>query len=117
VVYGDRGRLRQVLVNLIGNAIKFTDAGQVTVYVAPAPENSDLLHFQVRDTGIGIPPDKLAMIFDAFTQVDSSSTRAFGGTGLGLAICARLVEMMGGRIWVDSDRRTGSTFHFTARLQ
>ena len=117
VVHGDRGRLRQVLVNLIGNAIKFTDAGQVTVYVTPTPENGGLLYFQVRDTGIGIPPDKRAMIFDAFTQVDSSSTRAFGGTGLGLAISARLVDMMGGRIWVDSDGRTGSTFHFTARLQ
>jgi two-component system sensor histidine kinase/response regulator len=117
LVYGDRGRLRQVLVNLIGNAIKFTDLGRVAVHVEPSPESSDLLHFEVRDAGIGIPPDKRAVIFDAFTQVDSSSTRKFGGTGLGLAISARLVEMMGGRIWVESDGRTGSTFHFTVRLQ
>jgi signal transduction histidine kinase len=117
LVYGDRGRLRQVLVNLVGNAIKFTAVGRVAVEVEPSPETSELLHFQVRDTGIGIPPDKRAIIFGAFTQADSSITRKYGGTGLGLAITARLVEMMGGSIWVESDGRTGSSFHFTAHLQ
>ncbi len=116
LVCGDQCRLKQILVNLIGNAIKFNDVGGVFVEVEPFSETSELLHFQVRDTGIGILPDKRAMIFDAFTQVDGSSTRKFGGTGLGLAITARLVEMMGGRIWVVSDGQTGSTFHFTARL-
>jgi two-component system sensor histidine kinase/response regulator len=81
-----------------------------------SPTASKMLYFSVRDTGTGVPIDKQRMIFDAFTQVDSSLTRRSGGTGLGLAITARLVEMMGGRIWVESDGRTGSTFHFTARL-
>jgi two-component system sensor histidine kinase/response regulator len=115
-VYGDRARLRQVLVNLIGNAIKFTDKGRVAVHVKLSSENRNLLHFEIQDTGIGIPTDMKAVIFNAFTQIDSSSTRKFGGTGLGLAIAARLVEMMEGRIWVESDGHTGSTFHFTARL-
>jgi two-component system sensor histidine kinase/response regulator len=117
VVSGDSGRLRQILVNLMANAIKFTEAGEVLVTVAPSLDDSRMLHFSVRDTGIGVPPDKLNMIFDAFTQVDASSTRKFGGTGLGLTIAARLVEMMGGKIWVESDGSSGSTFHFTFCLE
>ena len=117
VVRGDEIRLRQVLVNLIGNAIKFTAAGEVKLTVEATPENQRLLRFSVRDTGPGVPPDKQGMIFDVFTQADSSVTRKFGGTGLGLAIVARLVEMMEGRIWVESDGHSGSTFCFTARLK
>jgi len=149
---GDAGRVRQILVNLIGNAIKFTEAGGVTVRVAlaseeeraqdeqaqpewmgeeraaqeqvaveqgegsPAGEGEAPLHlrFSVADTGVGIPTDKLERIFEAFTQVDGSTTRRHGGTGLGLTITARLVEMMGGRVWAESEMRRGSTFHFTA---
>ncbi len=116
-VRGDPGRLRQVLINLIGNAIKFTDRGQVSVAIERSPEGADALHFSVRDTGIGIPAEKQAMIFEAFTQVDGSFTRRFGGTGLGLTIASRLVQMMEGRIWVESKEGEGSTFHFTARLE
>jgi two-component system, sensor histidine kinase and response regulator len=116
LVRGDPGRLRQVLINLIGNAIKFTDQGQVSIAIEPSPGSEDTWHFSVRDTGIGIPAEKQAMIFDAFTQVDGSFTRRFGGTGLGLTIASRLVQMMGGRIWVESHEGQGSTFHFTARL-
>ncbi len=129
-VVGDPVRLRQILINLVGNAIKFTDRGEVVVDVqfqgtesgtplsepAPSTPDSCWLHFSVRDTGIGIPADKQAMIFDAFAQVDSSTTRRYGGTGLGLAISSRLVKRMGGRIWVESDLGKGSTFHFTARF-
>ena len=118
-VVGDAGRLRQVLVNLIGNAMKFTEHGEVVVGVhAESESESEVgLHFTVRDTGIGIPPEKRRMIFEAFTQADSSTTRQYGGSGLGLAICARLVHMMGGKIWVDSGAEgRGSIFHFTARL-
>ena len=103
-------------MNLIGNAIKFTDHGQVSVAIQRWPESADVLHLSVRDTGIGIPADKQAMIFEAFTQVDGSYTRRFGGTGLGLTIAGRLVQMMNGRIWVESKEGEGSTFHFTARL-
>ena len=171
---GDIGRLRQIVVNLVGNAIKFTDQGEVVLDVsmardgdtssapnqpsapnqsaedgalgevdrsaadgasaasgdasgspasaAPSTAGGDekgqsvLLHFSVRDTGIGIAPEKLAMIFDAFSQADTSTTRRFGGTGLGLAISSRLVELMGGRIWVESAAGQGSNFHFTAEL-
>jgi PAS domain S-box-containing protein len=116
-VRGDRGRLRQVLINLIGNAIKFTDHGEVSVAIERSMNSPDTLHFSVRDTGIGIPAEKQAMIFEAFTQVDGSFTRRFGGTGLGLTIASRLVHMMDGRIWVESIEGQGSTFHFTARLE
>ncbi len=115
-VRGDAGRLRQILINLVGNAIKFTDRGQVSLTIQLWPESPDGVHFSVRDTGIGIPPEKQALIFDAFTQVDGSYTRRFGGTGLGLTIASSLVQMMGGNIWVDSEEGQGSTFHFTARL-
>ncbi len=117
LVRGDAGRLRQILINLIGNALKFSDRGEVSITVDRAQESPELLRFSVRDTGIGIPADKQAMIFEAFTQVDGSFTRRFGGTGLGLTIASRLVRMMDGRIWVESQNGDGSTFHFTARLE
>ncbi len=119
IVIGDPGRLRQVLVNLIGNAVKFTEKGEIvlSVHCDTQQENDIELHFSVRDTGIGIPEEKRNMIFQAFTQVDDSTTRRFGGTGLGLAICTRLVDMMHGRIWVEAGPDgTGSIFHFTTRL-
>jgi PAS domain S-box-containing protein len=116
-VSGDDGRLRQVLINLIGNAIKFTEHGQVSIEIERSADRRDLLHFSVRDTGIGIPAEKQALVFEAFTQVDGSFTRRFGGTGLGLTIASRLVQMMEGRIWMESQEGEGSTFHFTARLQ
>jgi len=115
---GDPGRLRQVLLNLIGNAIKFTERGQILVAVAAAfpVKGRVLLHFGVKDTGIGIPPETQEKIFAAFSQADGSMARKYGGTGLGLAICLRLVEMMGGRIWVESAQEKGSVFHFTLDL-
>jgi CheY-like chemotaxis protein/HPt (histidine-containing phosphotransfer) domain-containing protein len=124
-VLGDVTRLRQVLVNLVGNSVKFTPAGEVVVQVKtlspPEPvqggAGSWLLHFSVRDTGIGIPADRMSRLFKSFSQADASTTRQFGGTGLGLAISKRLVEMMGGRMWVESVPQKGSTFHFTLPLQ
>ncbi|HUS04676.1 MAG TPA: response regulator [Bryobacteraceae bacterium] len=115
---GDSGRLKQILVNLIGNAIKFTQAGQITIDVRAAAGFSEPGHWQfsVSDTGVGIPPDKQAMIFENFSQADSSTTRQFGGTGLGLAICRRLVTLMGGEIRVESQVGEGSTFIFTVHL-
>ncbi|MFO0879948.1 MAG: response regulator [Gemmataceae bacterium] len=118
---GDLGRLRQILVNLVGNAIKFTHQGEVVVEVAradefPPSEHEIGLAFTVRDTGIGIPPDKLARIFEPFVQADTSTTRRYGGTGLGLAITSQLVDLMGGRIQVESTPGVGSRFTFTARL-
>lgn len=117
VLLGDPDCLRQVLVNLLGNAIKFTPAGDVKLSLEISAESSDHIHFRVHDSGVGIAPDQRQRIFEPFTQVDGSSRREFGGTGLGLAISAQLVEMMGGEIWVVSDGRSGSTFHFTARLK
>ena len=113
---GDSLRLRQVLINLLGNAVKFTQKGSVTVSVSAVPGEVDLLAFRVTDTGIGIPEKARMRIFDLFTQAEESTTRRFGGTGLGLAICRRLVEMMGGAIDVESEEGKGSTFLFTARL-
>jgi signal transduction histidine kinase/DNA-binding response OmpR family regulator len=116
---GDGGRLGQIITNLIGNAVKFTRAGSVAVHVA-ADEQTDtdvLLHVRVVDTGIGIARDKQQAIFDAFTQADGSITRQFGGTGLGLSIASRLVTLMGGRMWLDSDPGHGATFHFTLPLK
>jgi two-component system, sensor histidine kinase and response regulator len=117
-VSGDPGRLRQILLNLIGNALKFTAKGEVRLKVVAdsIEEKASVLHFIVSDSGVGIAADKLDMIFDSFSQADASTTRNFGGTGLGLTISRRLVEMMGGRIWVESELGAGSRFHFTARF-
>jgi PAS domain S-box-containing protein len=115
---GDPDRLRQVLVNLLGNAVKFTERGEVILRIDRDSESGEpgRLLFSVSDTGIGIPAEKLSMIFERFTQADTSTTRTHGGTGLGLAISKRLVELMGGRIWVESEGGAGSVFHFTAKF-
>ena len=117
MLVGDPTRLRQILLNLLGNAVKFTETGEVLVSAAVETEADGalLLHFEVRDTGIGIAAERQQAIFDAFTQADGSTTRKYGGTGLGLSICARLVDLMGGRIWVESRPGEGSVFHFTMR--
>ena len=115
---GDPVRLRQILVNLAGNAIKFTEHGGVRIQVerVPSAAMEVELHFSVKDTGIGIPLAKQQHVFSAFVQADNSSTRMFGGTGLGLTISSQLVELMGGRIWLESEEGVGSTFHFTVIL-
>jgi signal transduction histidine kinase/CheY-like chemotaxis protein len=128
-IVADPTRIQQLLLNLLSNAIKFTERGRVVLTVGRAPErttghgvlhrpgrNGLLLHFSVADSGIGIAPEKQQMIFDPFTQADASTTRKFGGSGLGLTICTRLVDMLGGKIWVESEPGKGSTFHFTARV-
>ncbi|MEO8498743.1 MAG: response regulator, partial [Planctomycetota bacterium] len=113
---GDAGRLRQIIVNLAGNAIKFTETGEVVIDVFEESRDEErvCLHFSVKDTGIGISPEQQHDVFDAFKQADSSITRKFGGTGLGLAISSQLVEIMGGRIWLESELGHGTTFHFTS---
>jgi two-component system sensor histidine kinase/response regulator len=116
---GDPLRFRQVLVNLVGNAIKFTEQGEIVVQISLSAEGDDTVELlcSVTDTGIGIPADKLSLIFDSFSQADGSTTRRYGGTGLGLAISKQLVRMMGGSIWVESEVEHGSTFYFTALLK
>lgn len=117
-VLGDPGRVRQIVVNIVGNAIKFTERGEILLSVTKEAENHDgvSLHFAVKDTGVGIPPEKLKVIFEPFSQADGSMTRKYGGTGLGLTICRKLVEMMKGRIWVESEPGKGATFHFIITL-
>jgi PAS domain S-box-containing protein len=114
-VVGDAGRLRQIVVNLLTNAVKFTDRGEVVLTVVAEPDHG--LLFSVRDTGIGIPADRKDTLFESFTQVDASTTRRYGGTGLGLAISKRLTEVMGGRIWVESEVGKGSAFHFAVPVE
>jgi CheY-like chemotaxis protein len=117
-IVGDPNRLRQLLTNLVGNAVKFTSEGEVFVRVeSQLEEGNHRLHFAVRDTGIGISPEGIARLFKSFSQVDASTTRHFGGTGLGLAISRRLSEMMGGEMWVESTPGSGSVFHFTIITQ
>jgi len=117
-VRGDSSRLRQIVINLVGNAIKFTDSGEIAVKVqVETREGADCVcRFTVADTGVGIPEDKRELIFKPFSQADTSTTRKYGGTGLGLTISTRLVQMMGGKIWVESEVGRGSQFHFTLRL-
>jgi len=118
VVAGDPVRLRQIIVNLVGNAIKFTSLGEVevSVHTESQQDQSVMLRFTVKDTGIGIPRERQNEIFSAFTQADASTTRQYGGTGLGLTICSRLTKLLGGEIWVESEPGKGSSFHFTARF-
>ena len=114
IIIGDFGRIRQVLGNLLSNAVKFTDEGDVVLSVSNQEnEGTDVIHFAVQDTGIGIPEDRMGLLFQSFSQMEPSTTRLYGGTGLGLAISKKLVEMMGGRIWAESEEGVGSTFHFT----
>jgi CheY-like chemotaxis protein len=115
---GDPGRLRQILSNLVDNAIKFTKQGEIAIQIEKDSQAAEeiCVHFSVEDTGIGIPRDKQQLIFEAFSQADNTTTRKYGGTGLGLSISSRLVAMMGGEIWVESEASEGSVFHFTARF-
>lgn len=115
IIVGDITRLRQVLVNLLNNAVKFTDKGEVTISVIGQKRDGEgyEIHYAIKDTGIGIPQDKMSQLFQSFSQVDPSITRKYGGTGLGLAISKRLVELMGGKIWAESEVGTGSVFYFT----
>lgn len=113
---GDPTRLRQVILNLVSNAIKFTEQGGITVAISTA-DAPELVHFSVTDTGIGMSVDEVAKVFESFSQADASTTRRYGGTGLGTTISKQLVELMGGRIWVESEPGVGSTFHFTVRLR
>jgi PAS domain S-box-containing protein len=119
ILNGDFGRLRQVLINLVGNAVKFTEHGEVAIRVRTetCSGNDSLVHFSVSDTGVGIPKEKMQSIFEAFSQADTSATRKYGGTGLGLTISQRLVDMMGGKVWAESELGTGTTFHFTVKLK
>lgn len=119
IVYGDQVKLRQALTNLIGNALKFTEQGEVALEIGlgETTGSSSTFLFSIRDTGIGIPPDKQDAIFEDFVQADGSTTREYGGTGLGLAITKKLIEFMGGRIWVESEPGKGSTFYFTTVLE
>ena len=119
VVRGDSERLRQVLINLVNNALKFTEQGEIVIRAVPdeSSKDPDMVRFTVSDTGIGIPEDRMDRLFKSFSQVDSSTTRKYGGTGLGLVICMRLVEMMGGEISVESQEGKGSTFWFTVKLE
>ena len=118
ILRGDPTRLRQVITNLVSNAVKFTHEGSISIRVEVGEQSDDevLLHYRVSDTGIGIPADKQSQVFESFTQADGSTTRQYGGTGLGLSICVQLVDMMRGRIWLDSAEGEGSTFHFSARM-
>ena len=118
LVHGDPVRVRQVLTNLVGNAVKFTSKGEILVSILAESRERDstVLHFSVRDTGIGVPKEQQALIFEPFRQADASMTRKFGGTGLGLSICSRLVKLMGGKIWLESEPGEGSTFHFTVQF-
>ncbi|MEO1713757.1 MAG: ATP-binding protein, partial [Bacteroidota bacterium] len=115
-VSGDITRVRQILLNLVNNALKFTEKGEVLIRVQSVPEKPNHLHFVVKDTGIGIPSDRLDRLFKSFSQVDASTTRKYGGTGLGLAICKHLTELMNGEIWVESQTGRGTKFHFTLEL-
>jgi len=117
-VLGDPGRLRQIVVNLLGNAIKFTESGEVSLAVVDVQEDEHglMVHIAVSDTGMGVPAEWQDCIFDAFVQADGSHTRRQGGTGLGLSICSRLVGLMGGRMWLESEPGQGSTFHFTVNV-
>jgi len=119
LVVGDRARLRQIIVNLVGNAVKFTEQGEIVLDVERESQSANdvVLHFAVSDTGIGIPEEKRAAIFEVFEQGDNTRTRKHGGTGLGLSISTKLTELMGGRMWVESEVGRGSTFHFTARFE
>ena len=116
-IFGDITRLRQILLNLVSNAIKFTPKGKISIHVSKLPEQDENLQllFEVRDTGVGIPADKIDRLFQSFSQADASTAKTYGGTGLGLAICKNLVALMGGKIWVESTSGKGSTFYFTIR--